>query len=311
MEIARYKMKYKIAEETIDDGNLRILGESFVKNNRNKGRLIINNKKNYLKEFIKIIDLEKSEIKIIILLNINISSTSCMFKDCKSLLELSNYDNMEKQNLIYHNIQQIVENKNKLEYEHDKSDENTFYMFKNLEDDNHYETSEIAKIEVSSDLATISNLRKKLSNLEIDYFLSKEMIYKSETISPSSGISYFNNLVNMSYMFYQCVYLESLPDISKWDISNCTDISLMFTGCVLLKSLPDISKWDISNCTDISLMFTGCISLISLPDISKWNTKNVNDMWGLFSVCQLSSLPDISKWNTANVTNMSYMFNAC
>ena len=33
---------------------LRILGEYFCRNNKNKGKLIINNKKSYLKEFIEI-----------------------------------------------------------------------------------------------------------------------------------------------------------------------------------------------------------------------------------------------------------------
>ena len=41
-----YKMRYKI-EKNID--NLRILGEDFVKNNKNKGNLLINNKKFPLK----------------------------------------------------------------------------------------------------------------------------------------------------------------------------------------------------------------------------------------------------------------------
>ena len=224
MEIARYKMKYKIDEEILEDDNLRILGDDFVKINRNKGILIINNKKNYLKEFIKIISHEKSEIKISILLNINISNISCMFKDCKSLLEFSNYDDIEKQNLIHYDYQQTFKKKNKSKGARDKTIEETFYMFKDLKDDNFYEASEIAKIEVSSDLTTILNFRKKLSELESNYFFFDEMIYKSEIISPSSGISYFNNLVNMNSVFYYCESLTSLPDISKWDTSNCTDI---------------------------------------------------------------------------------------
>ena len=42
MEVDIYKMLYKIKNTNI---NLRILGDIFVRNNKNKGKLIINNKK--------------------------------------------------------------------------------------------------------------------------------------------------------------------------------------------------------------------------------------------------------------------------
>ena len=40
-----------------------------------------------------------------------------------------------------------------------------------------------------------------------------------------------NSITDMRYMFYGCSSLESLPDISKWDMSNVTCISKMFVGC--------------------------------------------------------------------------------
>ena len=45
----------------------------------------------------------------------------------------------------------------------------------------------------------------------------------------------------------------------------------MFEKCHSLISLPDISKWNISNIIDMRRIFENCNSLISLPDISKWN----------------------------------------
>ena len=48
----------------------------------------------------------------------------------------------------------------------------------------------------------------------------------------------------MSYMFYYCGSLNSLPDISNWNTSNVTDMSYMFFNCSSLKSLPDISNWN-------------------------------------------------------------------
>ena len=92
-------------------------------------------------------------------------------------------------------------------------------------------------------------------------------------------------------------------------INNVTDISYMFFGCSSLSSLPDISKWNSNNVNNMSYMFDRCSSLSSLPDISKWNTNNVNNMSYMFGGCtSLSSLPNISKWNTNNVNNLSYIF---
>ena len=120
------------------------------------------------------------------------------------------------------------------------------------------------------------------------------------------------NITNMSYMFYGCISLETLPDISKWDTRNVSDMSYMFHNCESLKSLPDISNWNTSKVTNMSYMFYNCKSLKSLPDISKWNIRNVIDMSYMFHCClSLKSLPDISKWNIEKVINMNKMFYNC
>ena len=48
-------------------------------------------------------------------------------------------------------------------------------------------------------------------------------------------------------MFYACVSLISLLDISIWDYSKVTDVNQMFDLCKSLWSFPDISKWNIHN----------------------------------------------------------------
>ena len=71
-------------------------------------------------------------------------------------------------------------------------------------------------------------------------------------------------LINMSYMFFNCSSLLSLPNISKWNTNNVTNMSYMFYGCWKLSSFPDISKWNTNNVTNMSEMFHGCKSLLSL-----------------------------------------------
>ena len=151
-----------------------------------------------------------------------------------------------------------------------------------------------------------------IDNKEYDlceYYSDKNLKLKNIFEIKLKGII---NITDMSYMFYGCLSLLSLPDISKWDTKNVTNMSNMFYYCNLLSSLPDISKWDTKNVTNMNSMFASCESLSSLPDISKWNTKNVTNISYIFSFCRaLSSLPDISKWNTENVTDMSYIFYNC
>ena len=54
----------------------------------------------------------------------------------------------------------------------------------------------------------------------------------------------------MSYMFYGCTSLKSLPDISLWNTSKVINMSNIFNRCENLSSLPDLSKWNTTNVTD-------------------------------------------------------------
>ena len=119
------------------------------------------------------------------------------------------------------------------------------------------------------------------------------------------------SITDMSYMFYKCSSLLSLPDIFKWDTEKITNMSNIFCECYSL-NVPSISKWNTSNVTDMSGIFQKCINLYNLPDISNWNTSKVVDMNFMFDRCSnLLSLPDISKWDTSNVTKMDFMFYEC
>ena len=133
------------------------------------------------------------------------------------------------------------------------------------------------------------------------------------------------NLVDISRMFYGCASLESLPDISNWDVSsvktmksfceNCellktvwegrlswnteslVDISRMFYGCANLKKAPDMSKFNTSKVKTMNNMFSCCVNLEDASGLSGFIINNVKDMRGLFCNCRnLVILPDISKW---------------
>ena len=65
----------------------------------------------------------------------------------------------------------------------------------------------------------------------------------------------FKNITNLSYLFYGCKTISSLPDISQWDTSNVVDMQYMFYGCRAISSLPDISNWNTSKVNNMKYMF--------------------------------------------------------
>ena len=256
---------------------LRLFGTQFVLNNKNKCKIIFNNKiqeltDNYiidkdLKNYI----ISKNgvfEIKLKLNKNENFTDMSYMFKDCASLIALP-----------------------------DISELNTFQV-----KDMSYLFYGCVLLD------NIPNLSKwNTSNvINMSY-----MFFHCSSLVNLPDISNWNvsNCSDLSHMFSNCVSLVSLPEISNWKLNNVTNISYLFYYCKSLKTLPDISKWDISKVNNISYMFSCCSSLTKIPNISVWNTSKVNNMSYLFFGCKsLTSLPDISKWNTSSVNDMGFMF---
>ena len=117
-----------------------------------------------------------------------------------------------------------------------------------------------------------------------------------------------DKITDISYMFSSSDFLLS-DDMSKLDTKYITYMSNLFSNCSTLESLPDISNWNLSKVINISDIFEKCSSLKFLPDISKWDTSNIKYMRNIFKDCNsLVSLPDISKWNINNSTNICSMF---
>ena len=159
-----------------------------------------------------------------------------------------------------------------------------------------------------SNLNTINNIEK----LETEYITDMSYMFYNCLNLQSLDVSSFDTrkATNMRSMFYNCVNLSSL-DVSNFDTSNVTDMKWMFLNCINLSSL-DVSSFDTSNVTDMSYMFAGGpgnkMSLTEIKGIEKFNTSRVINMSTMFQNCiNLSSL-DLSSFDTSNVTDMSYMF---
>ena len=275
------------------DDLLRIFGKKFVYINKNKCKIVYKDKEYKLKEYLEDIDndYKNNDIIKLKLKGIqDISNMSYMFYGCFQLYLLSIPDDIQKSTQLC-----------------------TFESVDIFRD---------CKLPLYQNIETKTNKTNIKDNTDIykEYSIQKSSIPKKTTkFIEGNYPSYFpifsykfNEITDLSGMFYGCISLISIPDISNFDISNVTNISGMFCLCSSLTSLPDISKWNTSNIENMSFMFYDCKSLISLPDISKWDTSKVNNMSYMFSKCNsLISLPDISKWNTYNVTDISRIFSEC
>ena len=329
MEKEIYIMTYKLDYGT---ENIRVLGEEFVKNNRNKGHLIILNKKYSLDSSIPLKNIRKSEsyekpkinlnlfsqynnklnneFKIKMILNKNIYRKSYMFKDCKSLLQITLNDSKEDE--IENNQNDVA--KFKEEQKLDLSAYNVINDYiSNSPFDNFIQITKYEQTEKISEY-TLLYLDKKLSIGNRGFTILNGIFKNCSLLKFLPDISKWNknNILDIREMFSGCSSLLSLPDISNWNTENLSDMSHLFYKCSSLSSLPDISKWETKNTYDISFLFSECSKLSYIPDISKWETKYINNMSFLFSDCSaLSFLPDISKWNTSNVRNMKSIFKNC
>ena len=111
---------------------------------------------------------------------------------------------------------------------------------------------------------------------------------------------YGHNLTYMSYGFYNCSSLQSVP---LFNTSAVTDMVAMFYGC---KSLQSVPLFNTSAVTNMDIMFSGCSSLQSVP---LFNTSAVTSMSTVFGDC--FSLQSVPLFNTSAVTNMGGMFYNC
>ena len=148
-EKERFLMIYKYYKNE----EIKILGKDFVKNNKNKGKLIINNKKSKLKEFIhidkniksnknkKILSKQQNNLKIYMLLNEEVSNASYMFDDCRLLIQFSYYCKEESDN--YEQFLEYEDYENLIDYNIDPENYNEHPLYMNLKECQNNNNSEI------------------------------------------------------------------------------------------------------------------------------------------------------------------------
>ena len=226
-----FELEYK----STNDNNIKLFDYRFVYKNKDKGKIIYNEKEYDLMEYFTFYNYKHNDsIKIQLRINNNITDISDMFFQCKELLSISE---LSVDNFKITDINKSFDGNN-LNNNSEKADNSNV----------------IDKNEIfNNDNLTLASIKKK-ANSSL-YNEINDLNYIKENT--------FTNVTNMSLMFSQCFSLISLPDISKWDTKNVSNMGGMFFECSSLISLPDISKWNTKNVTYKYDMFYKCHNLLN------------------------------------------------
>ena len=319
--------------------DLRLFGDDFVKNNKDKCKLLFYDEKRDKEIEYELCSLLKTDFinditepkescncfRVVLKLNEDLTDLSSMFKDCITLISFDHFfSNLKTEKVTTMSgmfegciFLQDFENIDQLKT---SSVTDMSYMFKNC---SYISDLDLTGWDISS-VKTIKGMFEGCEKLDIliglpDLNVSNvtDMSYlfsKCKILHDVTDISEWNteNVTNMEFMFQGCSSLQELPDISKWNTSKVKNMDSMFNSCEALKSLPDISSWDISNVNNLSNMFKDCKSIEKIPNISNWNTGNVEYMTGMFQNCEaLKEKPDIGKWNLNNLKSNNDLFEGC
>jgi len=70
-----------------------------------------------------------------------------------------------------------------------------------------------------------------------------------------------NKIINLEYMFYQCIKLKNIEELKYLDTKEVNNFSYMFYHCNKLSDIKGLEKWNVSNGNNFSHMFSYCESL--------------------------------------------------
>ena len=196
MENEKYKLIFDVNKKS---NIIKILGEEFVRNNKNKGKIIYNNKIYPLQELFQFKNNMNNSLKIKMILSKDCYNKSCMFKDCSSLIHIKFKNKIYNRDDILFNCQNNLYNGQTKNKETNNNNNNVFNYEKDFFSYNTYQNEN-------------EQFSKSLNNLNKDY-------------NWNTKISIMNEI------FSNCSSLKSLPDISKWVTTNVIDMNKLFYNC--------------------------------------------------------------------------------
>ena len=300
------RIEYKFKD--IKEKRFKIFGHTFVENNKDNIKLIINNENSDLVETVVAEKIVNNYLEVILIQkSVNdkkkyINNLSCMFCDCKSdeiiiskineknLLDLSNVINISNMFKNCSNLQKIDLTFLQKIYNIKRMD----YLFCGCKSLENIDNIKLLNTKFVTNMNNMFNGCEDLKNVDdIKEFITDNVEY-------------------LKGMFKHCRSLEELPNLSGWNLENVKSMKGMFKDCTNLEELSGISGWNVKNVKSLKGMLKGCKNLKELPDISGWNVENVISMEELFSGCEeLESLPNLKNWKLKSIENIDKIFFGC
>ena len=330
-DINKNKVKIDYKEDSIkiiysigpNENYVRLFGDNFVKKNKTKCKMIINDKeytinsiisfKNYgIKNSDKFFSLtlkgDSNEIDIAEMF-LGCSSIKTDITQWKSLNdEINEVNGNQNKNEIIFKVEVHAEDIGKEVYfldnsiYHDKLpelyDRNTKLYVNNEEEV--FKKYFIPKMNGIYKIKLVLNIQ--MTNCSYMFSGCKHII--------NIDLSHFktNNVANMEGMFYDCITLTEI-DLSSFNTENVTNMKYMFDRCINLSNL-DLSSFNTKNVIDMEYMFYGCRGLKKI-NLSSFDTKKVKYMKMMFYDCNNLKKIDLCSFNASNVSNLNYTFDRC
>ena len=138
-----------------------------------------------------------------------------------------------------------------------------------------------------------------LPNINIKNITSLRGLYYNSYMRYTSNF-YTNNVKDISYMYYNCVDISSVPN---YNFNNVENASYAFAYC---NNMSSAQNWSLGKLQNASYMFFNCYNLKSVP---AWATKNLTNTYSMFGGC--NTLYNVQVFNTTLSTTFQFTFNGC
>ena len=247
------------------------------------------------------IENNKVEDKIILLDSIqNKINQQMNSKNNINYQKINNSINLEEKNIIKNKDNNLIINKNISEKINYKYIINLKYFTKNSGTYNIFGETFVINNNNNIDL---------IINGEPNILVNCYKLKKGENVVT---MKIKNNLTNLSYMFYLCLYLKDIDELNLLDVKDVNDFSHMFQGCSSLSNIYSLQKWNVLNGTNFSSMFEGCSKLSNIKSLENWNVSKSNNLSHMFHGCSsLIVIKSLTNWDVSNCNNFSHMFDNC
>ena len=295
---------YEVKEENLDENhyvqifgrNLEENGTDFVRENKDKIKIIINNEEKALEYKYK---LKKGYNKVVIKLNSEeIDNLGYMFCGCSCLKTIDGLRYLDTKNI--------------------KDFSKMFYGCNLLKNINALENWDVSNGNNFEGMFAECNLLKNINALE-NWNVSngnnfRGMFYNCELLLDIKGLQNWDvsNGKDFEAMFRECKSLSKIEALKKWNVSNGNNFSNMFYGCKSLSYIKELESWIVSKGNNFEGMFAECNSLNDINALEKWDVLNGNNFLGMFYNCKLlTDITALQNWNVSNGINFSKIFWGC